>query len=92
MKPFQPPLAVDLFEQFLGAARPKLLAQDRPKDRLQLLWSFAKSARDLAAHDVWEDAFEALADELGLTAQRHIGRDGIPHVLSWAWRGVDPFE
>ena len=38
------------------------------------------------------DAFEALADELGLTARRHIGRDGIRHVLSWASRGVDPFE
>jgi hypothetical protein len=92
MKPFQPPLAIDLLEQFIGAARPRLACQVTPKARLELLWSLAKSARDLASHDVWEAEFKLLADELGLTAHRLIQDDGIAHVLSWAWRGWNPFR
>jgi hypothetical protein len=92
MKPFAPPLAVDLLEQFVGAARPRLAAQATPKGRLELLWVLAKAARDLAAHDVWEAEFRALADELGLTAHRLIQDDGITHVLLWAWRGWNPFR
>jgi hypothetical protein len=92
MKPFSPPLAVDLLEQFVGAARPRLAAQDTPKKRLELLWAFAKAARDLAAQDVWEAEFNALADEFGLTSHRLIQDDGIVHVLLWAWRGWNPFR
>ena len=92
MKPFQPPLAVDLLDQFIGAARPRLASQATPKARLELLWSLAKSARDLASQDVWETEFKLLADELGLTAHRLIQNDGIDHVLRWAWRGWNPFR
>jgi hypothetical protein len=92
MKPFRPPLAVDLLEQFIGIARPRLASQVTPKGRLELLWSFAKAARDLASQDVWEAEFKLLADELGLTAHRPIQDDGIVHVLQWAWRGWNPFR
>jgi hypothetical protein len=92
MKPFSPPPAVDLLEQFIGAARLRLAAQATPKGRLELLWSLTKAARDLASQDVWEAEFRALADELGLTAHRLIQDDGIAHVLLWAWRGWNPFR
>jgi hypothetical protein len=92
MKPFQPPPAVDLLDQFITGVRPRLIAQATPKGQLELLWSLAKSARDLAAHDIWEAEFKALADELGLIANRRVQDDGIDHVLRWAWRDMDPFE
>jgi hypothetical protein len=88
----KPPLAVDLLEQFIGAAGPRLVCQATPKARLELLWGLAKAARDLASQDVWEAEFRLLADELGLTAHRLIQDDGIEHVLRWAWRGRNPFR
>jgi hypothetical protein len=57
-----------------------------------MLWSFAKAARDLAAQDVWEAEFKALAGDLGLDAHRLIQGDGIDHVLRWAWSGRNPFQ
>jgi hypothetical protein len=81
MKPFSPPLAVDLLEQFIGTARPKLICLASPKAQLELLWSLAKAARDLAAQDVWEAEFKVLAGELSLTAHRRIQDDGIDAKL-----------
>jgi hypothetical protein len=90
MKPFQPPPAIDQLEQFLGAVRPRLASQATPKARLELLWSFAKAARDLASQDVWMGEFRILADEFDLTA--HYRLQDLDHVLLWAWRGWNPFR
>jgi hypothetical protein len=82
----------DLLQQFVAAAGPKLRSQATPKARLELFWSFAKAARDLASQDVWENEFNALAAETGLTVHRLIREDGIDHVLQWAWRSRNPFR
>jgi hypothetical protein len=92
MKPFSPPRAIDLLEQFLDAARTRLGSQPTPKAQLRLFWCMARSATSFASSDVWQAEFERLAAELGLTRHRLIGADGIEHVLSWAWRDMDPFE
>jgi hypothetical protein len=93
MKPFSPPLAVDLLEQFVTAVRPKLANPNlSPKAQLQLFWSLARSSRNLASSDVWESEFEQLAGNLGLIRHRHVGADGVRHVLMWARRDKDPFE
>jgi hypothetical protein len=85
-------ISVDLLEQFIGAARPRLAGETSPKAQLELLWSYAKASRDFASEDVWRAQFNALAAELGLTAHRRIKQDGIDHILRWAWRGWNPFR
>jgi hypothetical protein len=92
MKPFAPPPAVDLLEQLIDAARKKLEQPATPKERLEMLWSFAMTARDLAAEDVWRKEFQRLADASGLTAHPKIRQDGIDHVLHWAWLERNPFR
>jgi hypothetical protein len=91
--PFPSPPAVDLLAQAIEAARPLISDCNRSiQTRLALFWTFAKAARDLAASDVFETQFHRLADESGLTAAigRH-AREDLQHVISWAWRGWNPF-
>jgi isopentenyldiphosphate isomerase len=92
MKPFAPPPAAELLAQLVAAARQDLMRQATPKKRFEMLWHVAVAARDLASQDVWAAEFKRLADELGLTAHRKIRRDGIEHVLRWAWLERNPFR
>jgi hypothetical protein len=100
--PFSPP-PVDLLTQAIGRVRP-MLATGTTKQRLHVLWAAAKAARDLGASDVVADAFEGLAVEVSLIdhhgrwtgadvrAIRRYAADDIRHVISWAVRGMNPFE
>jgi hypothetical protein len=83
--------SIDLLTQAIAAARPLISDRNRSiQNRLVLFWIFAKAARDFAALDVFETEFHRLADESGLTAaiSRHAD---LQHVISWAWRGWNPF-
>jgi hypothetical protein len=92
MKPFPPPPAIDLLEQFIDAAKQRLAQPATPKQRLEMFWSFAMTARDIAAEDVWREEFQRLAAASGLTAHPKIRQDGIDHVLRWAWLKRNPFR
>ena len=73
--------------------------------RVHLLWSAAKAARDLAATDVIYSTFTGLAVEVGLIDSagrwtgndvrenvRRYGAEDIVHVVTWALRSWNPFE
>jgi hypothetical protein len=74
------------------------------KQRVRLLWSAAKQARDLDAPDVVHSSFMALAVEVNLIdrngwwgrdvrdERRSYGRVDVSHVIKWAQRGWNPFE
>jgi hypothetical protein len=79
---------VDLLAQAIERTRALLADRTRPtKERVRILWSAAKRARDLGASDVVRDAFAALAVDVAL-----IGREDISHAIDWALRGWNPFE
>jgi hypothetical protein len=86
-------LGTDLLSQAIARARPLLAKQTIPlADRLQVFWAVVKHARDLAAWDVHESEFLALARETGLTAD--LGHDAdqvLQHIISCARRGL-PFD
>jgi hypothetical protein len=87
-----PPPAVDLLAQAIDILRRQLATTAPLKVRLRIFWAGAKRARGLASSDVFAEEFTRLADEAGLTASlgRHAAED-IAHVISWAWRGWNPF-
>lgn len=80
-------------------------AKSPTKRRIRTLWSFAKEARGLAADKVVTDAFTQLAVDANLI-DRHgrwtgtdvanhrvrLGHADVAHVISWALRGLNPFE
>jgi hypothetical protein len=82
-----------------------LLQTGTTKQRIRILWSAAKKARDFGAGDVVHDAFMALAVEVGLIdskgrwigadvrpSVRPFGAEDVAHTISWAMRGWNPFE
>jgi hypothetical protein len=88
-----PPLAVDLLGQAIDILRRQLATPAPLKVRIRIFWAGAKLARSLASNDVFSEEFTRLADEIGLTASfEHHGAEDIAHVVSWAWRGWNPFE
>jgi hypothetical protein len=103
--PLQNP-PIDVLSQVIENARQKIADDSVPvKARVQLLWAYAKAARDLAASDVLQDEFVRLAIETGLISEsgrwlpdnvrasvRPYGREDIEHVIRWALHGLNPFE
>jgi hypothetical protein len=84
--------AVDLLSQVIERARPQIADPEAtPRQRLQRLWAYARASRDLAASDVLLAEFRQLAIDAGLDRHPLIRRDGIDHVLRWAWLDRDPF-
>jgi hypothetical protein len=84
----------DPLTQVVDLAHSKLADRKVPiKTRVRSLWNFAKAARDCGSSDVVLGEFTKLADITGLTADlgRH-GAEDVRHVLSWAMRGLNPFE
>jgi hypothetical protein len=62
-------------------------------ERLRSLWAGVVAARDLAATDVIEDEFLALAFASGLA--RDLGQhaaDSIRHIIRWGLLGQNPFQ
>jgi hypothetical protein len=94
----------DLLADAIKHTRPLLLS-GTTKERIRVLWSAAKAARELAADDVIASDFMALAIDVGLidhngrwtgqdvreSIRRH-GAEDVAHVISWALRGWNPFE
>jgi hypothetical protein len=98
------PAPVDLLAEAIKSVRPLLLSGPT-KARVRLLWSAARSARELAAEDQIEAAFLELAIEIGLIDRRgwwlgedvradlrRHGRADIIHVLRRAALNRNPFE
>jgi hypothetical protein len=94
----------DLLSQAIADVRP-LLADGSTKERIRLLWAAARNADELAAADIVQDTFVALAVEVGLIDARgcwmgsdvaeHVRRHGaeeLAHVITWGLRGLNPFE
>jgi hypothetical protein len=98
--------AGDLLTQAIARTRPMLTDTGKPtKQRIRILWAAAKRARDLAAADLVDDAFIALAIETnlidsggywtgsdGTAGRRRFGQQEVAHVIVWALRGWNPFE
>ena len=96
----------DALGQVVENARQQIADRTIPtKTRVQLLWAYAKAARDLAASDVLQHEFMRLAIEAGLIANngywvpddvranaRPYGREDVEHVICWALHGLNPFE
>jgi hypothetical protein len=59
----------DLLSEAIADVRP-LLADGSTKERIRLLWAAAKNAGEFAATDVLQDAFLALAVQVGLIDAR----------------------
>jgi hypothetical protein len=103
---FQRGPAVDFLQQVIENARPQVADQTATtKERLQVLWAYAKHSRGLAASDVLHNAFMQLAIEAKLIGPngwwlprdvrasiRRYGREDVEHVISWALLGQNPFE
>ena len=85
--------AMDLLDGAISALRPQLDRATPIKQRIKAFWATAKVARLYAASDVVEAEFMSIARESGLVADlgRH-GEEDATHVLSWAMRGMNPFE
>jgi hypothetical protein len=73
--------------------------------RVRAFWAAAKYARKLAAADVVTETFMALAIDANLIdrrgrwisaeiaeRRRPYGREDIAHIVSWAVRGMNPFD
>jgi len=86
--------------------RPALADVKTPsKQRIRTLWASAKQARGLAEDKVVADAFMQLTADANLinragswtgadVAEYRIryGGGDVAHVISWALRGMNPFE
>jgi hypothetical protein len=84
---------VDLLEATIEALRPELERSRPIKERLHAFWAMACVAGNFGAGDVVRGEFMGLARETGLIADlRHYGEEDAAHVLSWAIRGLNPFE
>ncbi|HZM11096.1 MAG TPA: hypothetical protein VFC15_12885 [Candidatus Limnocylindrales bacterium] len=63
------------------------------KKRLRALWRDVKAARGQCTDEIIAAKFCALAGKSGLTAALgRYGEEDIAHVVSWALRGMNPFE
>jgi hypothetical protein len=96
----------DLLTQAVERAASMLADGARPtKEGIRLLWAAAKIARDLAAADVVQNEFMALAlraaliDDKGrwlgsdvAEHRRAFGAQDVVHVIRWALSGWNPFE
>jgi hypothetical protein len=89
---------IDILNQAIEQVRPLLDRQLPVKTRIKALWAAVKNARAFAASDVVAAEFSQLAHVIGLTAdlddlRRQLsGEETVRHVLSWASRGMNPFE
>jgi hypothetical protein len=98
--------STDLLAEAVDQVRPLLMDTKRPtKERVHVLWSAAKAARNLSSSDVIQNTFTKLAVDVGLIdsagrwtgndvrdwVQRY-GKEDIAHVVTWALRGWNPFE
>ena len=93
-----------MLTQAIENARP-MLAIGTTKQRIHTLWAAAKAVRNLASSDVVTDAFMQLAIEVNLIdrrgrwtgtdvreEERRHGTQDVRHCISWALRGMNPFE
>jgi hypothetical protein len=89
------PLAMPL-EALLVALRDLRPGLDRQlplKARCHTFWAAAKNSRDLGAGDLLSPSFFKLARDTGLIADlRPDGEETVRHLISWALRGMNPFE
>jgi hypothetical protein len=96
--PVKSPLVIDLLTQAIDRVRPLLNREQPLKTRVRVLWAAAKNTRVFAASDVVAAEFIKLARDTGLTAdlddpvRRLSGEETVRHVVSWACRGMNPFE
>lgn len=91
--PLAPPLAIDLLEQASIFLRPRLARRLPINERLKAFWAGCVAARDLAASDVIEAEFLALARATGIAEDlgRHAETD-LRHVIRMALIGGNPFQ
>lgn len=84
--------AVDLLASAIEQVRPHLNRTMPIGQRIRDLWAGVIAARDLAATDVIETEFLALARETGLARDlgRHAAED-LQHVIRWASLNQNPF-
>lgn len=100
------PPAIDILQGLIDRARSMLSEPGRStNERIRILWAAAKNARDAGAADVVCEAFVLLAVEVNLIDRngrwtgndvredrRPFGAEDVKHVISWAWRGMNPFQ
>jgi hypothetical protein len=93
-------------KQIIDGIRPLIADRSRPtKERIRVLWAAAKKTRELGSAEANHRVFMALAPDAHLIDARgrwtgadvaeHVRRHGtedIAHVISWALRGLNPFE
>jgi hypothetical protein len=79
----------DLLIAAIAHVRPHLM-RGSVSDRVRSLWAGVTAARDLAAADMVEREFTALAHEVGLHLGLHADVD-LRHVIRWAMLGMNPF-
>jgi hypothetical protein len=86
------PAAADMLAEAIAYVRPRLLSGGAG-ERVRTLWAGVAAARGLAATDVIETEFLALARDTGLATQlgRHADSD-LRHVIRWAMIGMNPFQ
>jgi hypothetical protein len=84
--------SIDRLSQASAHLRRRLDRCRTAGERIRALWAVTVNAADLAAPDVIEEEFVAVARETGLAHDlgRHADED-IRHVISWALRNRDPF-
>ena len=86
------PVAVDLLTEAIDHVRPFLHRRRPLRERLADFWAAAAASIDLAASDVVEADFLALANDSGLATDLGHHRDAdLRHVIEWARLGRDPF-
>jgi hypothetical protein len=100
MKPFAPPIAVDLLTDAIERVRTDLnRARSRP-ERARTLWAGVLASRNLGAQDVIEREFWGLAFSTGLIwnqASRSRSRvlphsfETVSHLIRWGLLARDPF-
>jgi hypothetical protein len=85
---------IDLLGQAIEQVRLMLSGRRQPLGvRLRVFWAAANAARDFAASDVLKAALLELARDTGLIADLGPrGYEDVEHILSWASRGLNPFE
>jgi hypothetical protein len=90
--------AIDLLTLAIERVRPLLNRHQPLNDRVRILWAAVKNAQGFAASDVLAAEFFQVACEKGLKhgfddpVRRILGEKTVRHVVSWALRGMNPFE
>jgi hypothetical protein len=85
--------ALPLLDRVIDELRLLLGRDSSIKERLLTFWSVLVESRDLGSSDAIADEFRNVAKKSGLTDDlgKH-GVEDIEHIISWGFRGFNPFE